>query len=54
LACGFVLGKIFPDHQPVDSRERQVAYALGWIAFLAIVASFALMISNYRSALPFG
>ena len=52
LVSGFVLGKIFPDRQPIDSRERQFANILGWIAALAIVASFALMILHYRDVIP--
>jgi rhomboid protease GluP len=52
LALGFVLGKIFPDRQPLNPRERQFAHALGWIAGLAIIASFALMILHYRDPLP--
>jgi len=52
LALGFVLGKIFPDRQPMNARERNIAYALGWIAGLAVIASFALMILHYRDPLP--
>jgi rhomboid protease GluP len=52
LASGFVLGKIFPDRQPLNARERQITYALGWIAGLAVVASFVLMILHYRDPLP--
>lgn len=52
LAAGFVLGKIFPDRQPMSVRERQIANALGWIAGIAVIASFALMILHYRDLLP--
>ena len=52
LAAGFLLGKIFPDRQPVNSSERQLAHSLGWIAFFAIVASFVLMVLHYRNPLP--
>lgn len=52
LVSGFILGKIFPDRQPIDSRERQFANILGWIAGLAIVASFALMVLHYRDVIP--
>jgi rhomboid protease GluP len=52
LAAGFVLGKIFPDRQPMNPRERQIANALGWIAGIAVIASFALMLLHYRDALP--
>ncbi|HEY4816634.1 MAG TPA: rhomboid family intramembrane serine protease [Candidatus Acidoferrum sp.] len=52
LASGFVLGKIFPDRQPMTVRERQIANALGWFAGIAVIASFALMILHYRDPLP--
>jgi rhomboid protease GluP len=52
LASGFVLGKIFPDRQPMNVRERQIANALGWLAGIAVIASFALMILHYRDPLP--
>jgi rhomboid protease GluP len=52
LVAGFVLGKIFADRQPMTPRERQVANALGWLAGIAVIASFALMILHYRDPLP--
>ena len=52
LAAGFFLGKIFADRQPMNVRERQVANALGWIAGIAVIASFALMLWHYRDPLP--
>jgi len=52
LAAGFALGKIFADRQPMNVRERQVANALGWIAGIAVIASFALMLLHYRDPLP--
>lgn len=52
LAAGFVLGKIFPDRQPMNVREKQIANALGWLAGIAVIASFALMILHYRDPLP--
>jgi rhomboid protease GluP len=52
LASGFLLGKIFPDRQPMTLRERQIANALGWLAGIAVIASFALMILHYRDPLP--
>jgi rhomboid protease GluP len=52
LASGFVAGKIFADRQPMNVRERQIANALGWLAGLAVIASFALMILHYRDPLP--
>ena len=52
LASGFALGKIFVDRQPMNSKERQIAYALGWVAGIAVIASFVLMIMHYRDPLP--
>jgi rhomboid protease GluP len=52
LASGFVLGKIFPDRQPMNVREKQIANALGWLAAIAVIASFAFMILHYRDPLP--
>ena len=52
LASGFVLGKIFADRQPMNAREKQIANALGWVAGITVIASFALMILHYRDALP--
>src|SRR5260370_7046330 len=52
LASGFVLGKILADRQPMNVRERQIANALGWLAGLAVIASFAMMILHYRDPLP--
>jgi rhomboid protease GluP len=53
LASGFVIGKIFADRQPMNVRERQIAYLLGWMAGLAVVASFVFMILHYSDPLPF-
>jgi rhomboid protease GluP len=52
LAAGFMFGKIFPDRQPMDPRERQIASALGWLAAIAVIVSFAFMILHYRDPLP--
>jgi rhomboid protease GluP len=52
LAAGFAIGKIFADRQPMNARERQIANALGWIAGIALIASFAFMILHYRDPLP--
>lgn len=52
LASGFVLGKIFADRQPMNVREKQIANALGWLAGLAVIASFAFMLLHYRDPLP--
>jgi len=52
LVSGFVLGKILADRQPMNAREHQVANILGWLAAIAVVASFALMILHYRDPIP--
>jgi rhomboid protease GluP len=52
LAAGFVLGKIFADRQPMNVREKQIANALGWVAGIAVIVSFAFMILHYRDPLP--
>jgi len=52
LAAGFVLGKIFSDRQPINVRERQIANALGWLAAIAVIVSFAFMILHYRDPIP--
>ena len=55
FASGFILGKIMSDRQPADPVERRRAWALGWTAGLAVVASFAFMLFNYfRSAVGLG
>jgi rhomboid protease GluP len=52
LVAGFALGKLFADRQPLNSSERRTAYALGWLAGIVVIASFALMILHYRDTLP--
>jgi rhomboid protease GluP len=52
LVAGFGLGKLFADRQPMNSREKQVAYALGWLAGVAVVASFVMMILHFRDPVP--
>ena len=52
LVSGFVLGRIFADREPMNARERNIAYMLGWIAGLTVIASFAFMILHYRDPLP--
>lgn len=48
LAAGFVLGKLFVDRQPMNKSEKFRAQLLGWVAGLAIVASFVLMLLHFR------
>ena len=52
FASGFVIGKIFADRQPMNPRERQIAYALGWLAGLVVLASFVLMLMHFSDPLP--
>jgi membrane associated rhomboid family serine protease len=52
LAAGFGLGKLFADREPANPSERRTAYALGWMAAVVVVASFALMILHYRDPTP--
>ena len=49
LAAGFLLGRVMADREPQNSTERQRAYALGWLAGLVVVASFAFMLVHYFS-----
>lgn len=52
LLAGFLLGKVFADHPPATPRERRLAFTLGSLAGLVLVACFALMILHYRDPLP--
>lgn len=47
LAAGFLLGRVFADREPMNSTERNVAYALGWSAFIAVLAGFVLMVMHF-------
>ena len=47
LAAGFLLGRIFGDAEPQSPEARRRAYAFGWLAGIAIVASFLLMLQQY-------
>jgi hypothetical protein len=51
LATGFLLGRVFADRQPAPGAELKRAYALGWLAALVLVASFAFMILHVRDVL---
>jgi rhomboid protease GluP len=42
FVTGFVLGKILADRQPASPEERKRAYAMGWGAALAVIASFVM------------
>jgi membrane associated rhomboid family serine protease len=52
LAAGFLLGKVFADRLPEAGKERTQAYALGWLAGIVIIASFALMVLHYSDPIP--
>ncbi len=52
LASGFVIGKLFADRQPMNVREYRRAYAMGWLAGIAVAASFVLMILHFHDPLP--
>jgi len=48
LAAGFLLGKLFVDRQPMNNAEKLRAQILGWLAGLAVAASFVLMLLHFR------
>jgi len=48
LAAGFVLGKMFVDRQPMNNSEKFRAQILGWLAGLAIVASYVMMLLHFK------
>lgn len=52
LASGFVIGKVFADRQPLNATERRRAYAMGWLAGIAILTSFVFMVLHYRDPIP--
>jgi rhomboid protease GluP len=52
LAAGFLLGRVFADHAPINPSERKTAYALGWVAAVIVVSCFVVMILHYRDPLP--
>jgi rhomboid protease GluP len=52
LAAGFALGKLFADREPMNSKERNRAYFLGWIAGFAVAASFVLMMMHFNTPPP--
>ena len=52
LATGFVLGKVMEDRQPMNPRERNQAYLLGWLAGLVTLASFVVMFVHYGDRTP--
>ena len=51
LAAGYLLGRVMADREPQSAAERKRAYALGWLAGMIAVVSFAAMLVSYlRSA----
>jgi rhomboid protease GluP len=51
LAAGFLLGRLFADRQPMNAKERRIAYALGWSAGIAVVVSFVFMFLHFKDSL---
>lgn len=47
LLAGYGLGRIFYDREPQSGAERKNAYLLATVALLAVVGSFAAMITHY-------
>jgi len=47
LAAGYLLGRVMTDRQPADVSERNRANLLGWVAGIAVFASFGFMVWNY-------
>ena len=52
LALGFVLGKVLVDRKPMNVKESRIAYGVGWLAGIAVIASFVLMFLHFRDPLP--
>ena len=52
LVTGFLLGKVFADHQPAPGQERTRAYLLGWLAGGAVIAAFVMMFLQVGNPLP--
>jgi rhomboid protease GluP len=53
LAAGFALGKLFVDREPMNNTEKQRAQILGWLAGIAVIACFVLMLIHFRDPTPF-
>ena len=47
FVAGFALGKILNDRRPAGISEERRAQAMGWIAGIAVAASFAMMLLSY-------
>ena len=51
LISGFLLGRIFADREPMNPGEVKRANALGWVAAVVLLASFAFMILHFKDPL---
>jgi rhomboid protease GluP len=47
LVAGYLLGRVMADRQPADVSERKRANLLGWVAGMAVFASFGFMVLKY-------
>jgi rhomboid protease GluP len=47
LAAGFLLGRVLADREPMNVRERNIAYSLGWSALAVVLAGFVLMVLHF-------
>jgi rhomboid protease GluP len=47
LVAGYLLGRVMADRQPSDVNERKRADLLGWVAGIAVFASFGFMVLKY-------
>jgi rhomboid protease GluP len=47
FGSGYLLGRVMVDRPPADLTERRRANFLGWLAGLAVLACFALMVLSY-------
>lgn len=50
FVTGFILGKLMVSRPPSSAEERKKAYAMGWGAGLAVVASFAMVVLGIFAA----
>jgi len=48
--AGYLLGRFLSAREPVDTRERKVADAMGWGTAVVLAASFAMMAASFFHA----
>ena len=48
LVSGLVFGKFFAERQPMNAKELKRAYALGFLAGIVVIASFAMMFLHIK------